>query len=248
MLSASLLVALMAAFSAGLLNGLTGFGIALIGVPLLLLVYEPATVVALVAVLSVLVNAAVVRDSWREADRRLVLALLPWALLGMTAGTEVLRVVDPAHLRLAVGVLVVVFAGLLLRDVRLPGAGTRWGSVLAGAASGTLSSSTGLSGPPIVLLFASRGFPKRAFRASSALYFLAIGPVIIAELALRGLVDAAALAPLALPLVAAAFVGKGVGTALFGRIPEGGFRLVTLGTVILTGALGVATAAHALLP
>lgn len=248
MLSASLLLAALAAFSAGFLNGLTGFGLALIGVPLLLLVYEPGTVAALMAVLSVFVNAAVVWDSWREVDRRVVLALLGPAILAMVAGTEVLRVVGPEYIQLVVGVLVAASAALLLRDdIHLPGAGTRWAPVVAGSASGALSTSAGLSGLPIVLLLASRGLPKRPFRASSALYFLAISPAVFAALALRGLVDAGGLAPLALPLLAAALVGKALGTALFERVSEKAFRLVTLGTVILTGALGVATAAQALL-
>ncbi len=59
--------------------------------------------------------------------------------------------------------------------------------------------------------------------------------------------DAGGLVPLALPLVATALVGKALGTALFKRVSGKAFRLVTLGTVILTGALGVATAARALL-
>ena len=54
MLSASLLLAALATFSAGFLNGLTGFGLALTGVPLLLLVYEPGPVAALMAVLGTL--------------------------------------------------------------------------------------------------------------------------------------------------------------------------------------------------
>ena len=58
---------LLAAFLAGTSTGLTEFGLALIGVPLLLFVYDPTTVVVLTAVLSVFINAAVVWDSWREA-------------------------------------------------------------------------------------------------------------------------------------------------------------------------------------
>ena len=103
MLSASLLLAALAAFSAGVLSGFTGFGLAVIVVPLLLLVYDPKTVVVLVAVLSTSVAAAVVRDSWREADRRVVLALLAPALPGLAAGAEVLRVVDPAYVQLGMG-------------------------------------------------------------------------------------------------------------------------------------------------
>ena len=51
---------LLAAFLAGTSTGLTEFGLALIGVPLLLFVYDPTTVVVLTAVLSVFINTAVV--------------------------------------------------------------------------------------------------------------------------------------------------------------------------------------------
>ena len=68
------------------------------------------------------------------------------------------------------GFFVVVLALPLLRDVELPGAGSRWGPVVAGWASRALSTSTApLAGPPVVLLLASCGFLKRTFRGSSAL-------------------------------------------------------------------------------
>lgn len=246
MLSASLLLPALAAFSAGVAGGFAGFGISVVLVPLLLLVYEPATVVALNGVLSAAIAAAVVRDSWREADRRVVLALLALALPGLAAGAEALRVLDPAYLRLAVGVMVVVSAVLLLRnDVRLPGAGTQWGPPVVGLASGALASSTGLSGPPAALLLTSRGLPKGAFRASIALYFLGLDLALLAVLALWGHLEPG-LAPLALFLVLATLVGKALGTALFRRVSQKTFRVAVLGTVVLTGALGIATALRAL--
>ncbi len=246
MLSVALLVALLSALLAGAVSGLTGFGLALISVPLLLFVYDPRTVVVITAVLSVVINAAVVWDSWRDADRGVVVALLPPAFVGVVAGVEVLRAVDPDYIRLAVGVVVVFSALLLLREVQLPGARTRWAPVVAGSASGALSTSTGLAGPPIVLLLSSRGFQKRAFRGSSALYFLVLSLATLPILFYRGLLDGGD-APLTLALIPAAFLGKAIGTAMLKRISEKTFRVFTLGVVILTGTLGVATAAWALL-
>ena len=246
MLSTALVVALFSALLAGTVSGLTGFGLALISTPLLLFVYEPRTVVVITAVLSIFINLAVVWDSWRDADRRVVLALLPPAFVGIVAGAEVLRIVDPIYIRLAVGIVVVFSALLLLRDIRLPGAETRWGTVVAGSTSGALSTSTGLAGPPIVLLLASRGLPKRVFRGSSAMYFFVMSVVGLIVLFYRGIFDGADV-PLMLALVPAAFVGKVIGTAMLGRVSESTFRVLTLGIVILTGTLGVATAAWALL-
>jgi uncharacterized membrane protein YfcA len=246
LLSAALLVALLSALLAGAVSGLTGFGLALISTPLLLFVYDPRTVVVITAALSIFINFAVVWDSWRDAQRRVVVALLPPAFVGIVMGVEVLRVVNPLYIRLAVGVVVVFSALLLLRDIRLPGAKTRWGTVVAGWASGALSTSTGLAGPPIVLLLASRGLPKRVFRGSSALYFLVMSVVGIFVLFYRGIFEGDHI-PLALALIPAAFLGKALGTAMLTRISERTFRVLTLSIVILTGTLGVATAAWALL-
>jgi uncharacterized protein len=246
LLSAALLVALFAALLAGVVTGLTGFGLALISTPILLFVYEPRTVIVLTTIFSIVINSAVVWDSWHQARRRLALALLIPALFGVVLGVEVLRIIDPDYVRLGVGAIVVFSALLLVRDVRLPGAGTRWGTLVAGSASGALSTSTGLAGPPIVLLLASRDLPKHEFRGTSALYFLPMSVVGLAVLAFRDLVDASEV-PLGLVLIPAAIVGKAVGTALLGRVSERAFRALTLGLVILTGTLGVATAAWALL-
>ena len=240
-----LIVALLAALLAGTVTGLTGFGLALISTPLLLFVYEPRTVVVLTAVFSVFISVAVVWDSWGEARWRLSLALLLPSTVGIFLGAEVLRVAEPSYIRLAVGAVVVFSALLLVRDVRLPGAGTRWGPVVAGSASGALSTSTGLAGPPIVLLLASRGLPKAEFRSTSALYFLAMSGVGLLVLAGRGLIEGGEIW-LALVLVPAAIVGKIVGTAFLKKVSERAFRALSLGIVILTGVLGVTTALWAL--
>ena len=239
-------MALFAALLAGMVTGLTGFGLALISTPILLFVYEPRTVVVLTAIFSIFINAAVVWDSWHEGRRRLSLALFVPALFGIVVGVEVLGVIDPVYLRLGVGAIVVFSALLLVRDIELPGANTRWGTLVAGSASGALSTSTGLAGPPIVLLLASRGLPKHEFRGTSALYFLPISIAGLAVLALRGLVEAPEV-PLGLLLVPAALAGKAIGTALLKHVSEKAFRAVTLALVILTGTLGVATAIWALL-
>lgn len=246
MLSASLLVAALAALLAAILSGFTGFGHAVVVVPLLLLVYDPKTVVALAGALSASVAALVVWDSWREADRRVALALLAPAIPGLWVGSEVLRAADPAYLRLAVGVMVVVAAFLLAGEVRLSGGRTAWGPSVAGFASGALASSTGLSGPPAALLLESRGITKEAFRATISLYFLGLDLMLLTVLAGRGLVDAGRLASLALFLVGVTLVGKALGTTLLGKVSQKTFRAVVLGTVILAGVLGIATALRAL--
>jgi uncharacterized membrane protein YfcA len=241
-----LIVALFAALLAGIITGLTGFGLAMISTPILLFVYEPRTVIVLTVILSIFISVAVVWDSWHDARWRLALALLVPALFGVVVGTVVLGAIDPVYIRLAIGAIVVFSALLLVKDFKLPGANTRWGTIVAGSASGALTTSTGLAAPPIVLLMASRGLPKHEFRGTSVLYFLPLSVAGLVVLAVRGLIEAPEV-PLGLALVPAAIVGKAIGTRLLEHVPEKAFRTITLGLVILTGTLGAMTAVWALL-
>lgn len=237
---ATLVVALVAAFLAGTVSGLSGFGYALVSVPLLLLVFDPATVVVVLSLIGIPVNVLVVLDSWRAVEARIVLTLLPWSALGLVLGTEILFLAEPAHIQLAAGALVVLFAVALLRGTRLPGARGRWGPVVAGASTGVMATSTGLGGPPIVMLFAARGFGRDALRASMAAYLLALGTATLCLLLARGVVEGRHLWVAAL-LLPAAFAGKAIGTSVAKRLPDKEFRKTILGLILLTGLVGVAT-------
>ena len=246
MLSAGLVVAFVVIILAAAVSGLIGFGLAVVAVPLLLIFFEPVEVVVLIAFISLFTNAVIVQDSWREVETRSVLALIPWAVIGLIFGTEILRSANPDYIRLGVGVIVVLSAVLLLRDATLKSIEGHLGTVLAGASSGALATSTGIAGPPIVLLFAARGLPKDSFRASNAAYFLVLSVAIIVTLFVRDIVETSELWTAA-ALVPAAFIGKTLGTALVKRLSDEAFRRITLAIVLFTGVLGVLTAIRALM-
>lgn len=203
--------------------------------PLLLLVYDPATVIPVNAALSVFTTATVAFDARRDVEIKSIALLLPFSLLGLVLGVEVLRAANPDHIRVAVGAVVVVSALLLFRGARLPGAGSRWGDGVAGGTSGLLATSVGISGPPVILLLASRGLPKRAFRANISLYFVFTSFASLVALYLRGLVEPSHLLFAAL-LIPATFAGKVAGATLLGRFSEKAFGTLTLALILATGA------------
>ena len=245
-MSLGLFLAFFIVVVASAVSGLTGFGISVVGVPVLLVIYNPATVVVLIASIGLFVNAVIVQDSWREVDLRSVLMLMPWAVFGVFLGTEVLTRLNAEYIRLSVGLIVVLSAVLLLREVSLPGAKGLWGTVVAGATSGALSTSTGIGGPPIVLLFAARNLPKIQFRVSNAAYFFFLSIVALTTLLARGIAQPSHFW-IAAALIPAAFIGKTLGTALVKRISNEAFRKITLAVVLLTGILGMLTAIRAML-
>lgn len=243
---AALPIALLAALFAGAISGMSGFGYALVSVPLLLLVFEPATVVVVVSFLGVFTNALVVSDSLRAVEARAVGTLLPWSVLGVVAGTEILRLTEAVHVELATGLLVAGFSAMLLRGLTPPGLGGGWGPPVVGASAGLLSGSAGLGGPSIVMLFAARGLPRDAFRATNAACLLALGSLTLSLLLVRGMVGWQQLWISAL-LVPATFVGKAVGTRIAGRLSGAGLRKTALWIALAAGCVGVLGAGWELL-
>jgi uncharacterized membrane protein YfcA len=228
------ILAVAAVLVSGAVSGLAGFGFALVCVPLLLLVYDPATVISVNAALSIFTTTTIAFEARRDVEIKSIALLLPFALVGLILGVEVLRAANPEYIRVAVGVVVVISALLLFRGARLPGSGSRWGDGVAGGTSGLLATTVGISGPPVILLLASRGLPKRAFRANIALYFVFTSSASLVALYLRGLVEPGHLF-LAAILIPAAFAGKIAGAALLSRFSEKAFRNLTLSLILATG-------------
>jgi uncharacterized membrane protein YfcA len=245
-MSTAIAVALIAAVLAGFISGLSGFGYALVSVPLLLLVFEPTTVIVVLAFVGIFTNILVVSDSFREVEVCAVASLLPWSALGLLAGVELLRLVEVVYIEFAAGSLVILFSVMLLRNMSLPGISGVWGPVIAGGSAGIMSTSTGLGGPPIVMLFATRKLARDIFRATNATYFLVLGSLTLSLLLVRGMVEWQHLQISAL-LVPAVVLGKTLGTWLARRLSGANFRTVTLAITLAAGCVGASSAGWELL-
>jgi uncharacterized membrane protein YfcA len=232
---------------AGIITGLAGFGFGVVSVPPLLFIYDPPTVVALGMILTWTGGWVPLLEVWREVRVPKLARLLPWAVFGLFLGALALRLAPAPYLKFAASVAVLAFALLLLRrGTTQPGPKRSWELPLAGLSSGTLSTATGLAGPPVVMLFTLRDLPVPAFRANMIAYLVvidAIGhPTLVAQgiLTQSHLLTGAILAPIAI-------VGRVVGMRLARRVSVPTFRRLTLGLLVTTGLLGSVNAVPSLL-
>ncbi len=242
----ALTLALVAVAGAGIVTGLTGFGFALVSVPLLLLVMPPASVVTAVLVIGWMTSTVNALTSRRHVEPRLLAVLLPTSLIGMIVGGYALRWIQAPALKLIAALLVITFTLLLAvrrRPGRPPG---RRGQALVGAASGVLTTSVGLSGPPVVLLMSAALPDKHRSRATLAAYFALTSPLGLATLLLQGNAPSGAWTAAAV-LVPVALLGRFVGSRLHRRTPPVLFRGLTLGITLAAGLGGLASALSALL-
>lgn len=234
-----LLLAFLIILAAAVAQAVTGFGFALVAVPLLTLAADPRTAVVAAALAGLALTVTVaVRErgfvKWRTAG-----ALLAAAALGLPAGLLVLRVAPERLLTVLIGLAVLGCAALVWRGWRL--ARTRTTLLGVGVLAGVLSTSTGTNGPPLVAAFQAMGFDPRTFRATLAAVFTGNGLFALAGFGLAGQLTATA-AQLGLAGVPAVALGWWYGDALFRRVDAGRFRQMVLGGLVLAGAVIVARA------
>lgn len=224
----------------------TGFGFALVLSPAMFAVLEPEEAVTTLLVLGLALNLLMLfgKGGHPGAIRwRAVSPMLLAALPGLGAGVLLLALMSKPVLQIAVGVGVIGAALAQARpaaravgEARDPALGS---ACAVGLASGALTTSTTVSGPPIVLWLQAHGVPPEEFRASLAASFLGLTLAGGAVLAGGGML---ALDPLFVaPLLAVTVVGQVVGERAFRGLDAARLRSGVLALVLLAG-LGSLTA------
>jgi len=228
-------------FGAAAVSGLAGFGFSIVSVPPLLIFYPPATAIALNKIMTLGTTWIVLLDAWRFVSWAHLRRLVPFAIVGLFGGVWVLRVADPAAIKLAVGVMVIGFALLLLSGLVRHLPERPWMAPVTALASGVSSTSTGMSGPPLVLFFTVIGMPVQAFRGTSVCYFLLLDLVGFPALLSQGLIARDDVV-LALWLAPAALAGRWAGSWLVPYVTPASFRRMVLVLLLATGVVAIANA------
>jgi uncharacterized membrane protein YfcA len=229
----------------------TGFGFALILSPALFAVLDPYEAVTALLGLGLALNLLVLFGEGRPGPVRwrAIAPMLLAALPGLALGTALLALLPKPTLQIVVGIAVLVAAALQGRGDGSaaeadPGEGRATepslGSACAvGLASGALTTSTSVSGPPIVLWLQAHGVRPDELRASLAASFLVLNLVGGAAVLVAGGTGEAVGAAIIAPLLALTLVGHLLGARLFRRLDARRFRSIALGLVALAGAASV---------
>jgi uncharacterized membrane protein YfcA len=224
------------------------FGFPIVATPLLAMVVDVKTAIALSIVPNIVMDALQVgrrsQNLWATARR--VAVLLAFGFLGTVVGTGSL-VVMPA--RLALAILALVVLGFVVLNVsgasfRVPARGEPWLSPPVGFAAGFLGGVTNVPGTLLVLYFHALGLSKQEFVRSVALCFMSYKIAQLVTVASYGLLTW----PLLGASVALTIVGIGafwLGLRVQDALPERTFNRAVL--VFLT-LLGLSLLARSLWP
>jgi uncharacterized membrane protein YfcA len=166
------LAALMAvALVASIARGFSGFGAALIFMPLASTVAAPRTVAALLLIIDLIAAAPFAPNAWKRADRRAVALMAVGALITVPIGTYALTKFDPVTTRWIIIAFVTLLLALLVSGWRYHGKGHPALSVGVGGLAGFCSGLAQTGGPPVVAYWLGRPIAGAVARANIILYF-----------------------------------------------------------------------------
>ena len=230
-----------AAFVAGLARGFSGFGAALIFIPLASAIIGPALAAPVLLLIDAVTALGMIPDAWRRADRRSVGIMSLGALVGVPLGTAILATVDALLVRWTIVGIVVVLLLLLVSGWRYRGQPRKLLTVGVGGISGLFSGAAQVGGPPVVAYWLGGAIESGTVRANIVLYFVVSSTLSIASYLVGGLFTQPVLA-LALATGPAYGIGLYLGSRLFVRPNEAVFRwacyvLIAVAAVISLPAL-----------
>ena len=221
-----------------LVRSVSGFGSALIAVPLLAHFHPLTLVVPLIIVLDVLAALLLTAVGQRagHVDWREVAWLVPGTLLGVAVGLWLLMTIDAGWLLVGLAVFVVFFGLRFLIGVRSNAPVSRRWAWPAGFVGGAVGAVFATGGPPYVIYLGHRIGARQVLRATLSAMFLIDGGIRVAGLLATGLLaraDVLALLPGAALL---AVLGLWIGHHLHVGLSERQVAIVVGGLLVLSGA------------
>ena len=223
-----LILALASALQAG-----TGFGFALMAIPVLSMSVNPVDAIAIVALAGGVMTAHASYRDRKYVDAAVTMRFCIGSLVGLPIGLGLLLLMTETAITAMIGVVVLVSVGAIHFGAHLPNnAPAHW---TAGALSGAMMTSTGINGPPLVLTLHAMQLAQRPFRAalSVAFTFQRVMTLILFVLTDALSAQAVWLSLLGIPAI---LLGWELGNRVFHRLDATRFKRVVEVLLVLSAA------------
>ncbi|MYC08373.1 MAG: sulfite exporter TauE/SafE family protein [Chloroflexi bacterium] len=238
-----LVFAVLVVFFACTVFSAMGFGIGIVGLPLLFLLFDPATSIILLNVMALPVVILVVLRNREHLRPREIVPIVVAGIVGALIGGWVLAMLDIAEYKdiFGIAVLVVIIAltvgGMFRMPFRMPRASIL--GPVCGFLVGLFITGIGVGGPLLVLFFISQGWGRQGTRASMALYFIFMGTALIVGYGLNDLYTPARTTLLLasiVPAMLAALLGDRIAKSLTDAV----WRRGVIALVLVSSTFGLA--------
>jgi uncharacterized membrane protein YfcA len=219
--------------SASFVQGLTGFGFALVALPFLTIIIDIKTAIPLCILGGTLVTSILAFQLKRKCDIKKIAPLFLGSIPGIIFGATLLKTIDSGSIRIFLGILLITYSLYCLKASPAPrNLHNRW-SWFAGFFSGSLGAAFSVGGPPTLIYTTVTGWDKDEIKATLTGFFLASAVLIAITHALSGLTTSRVINHFlwSVPFI---ITGTGIGVWFYKLLPEGRYlKLIYWGLTIM---------------
>lgn len=220
---------------ASLTQGVTGFGFALVAVPLLsFFIPELRNITPIIVIYSLMTNVIMAYKLRSHIYFKRIIYLIVFAIIATPIGTYMLICVNVKLLKFIIGIVIVITAFFMFKNFKIEIKNEKLSYALVGALSGILNGSAGLSGPPIVLFLTNQNVDKDQFRANITFFGLATNIFAVILFWFEGIINNSVLHFTIIYLLAL-IIGVALGIIVSTKINEHIFRNITILLIALLG-------------
>ena len=201
-------------FVAAVVRGFSGFGSALVYLPVAGQFLTPFQAITTIVIFDLLGPLPIVRRAFRECDRGDLFRLMAGLVFALPLGLLTLTLVAPEVFRYTVSLVALFMLVCLISGLRYRGRLTSPLVYGTGGLSGFLQGVAGIPGPPVILLYMASTLATNVIRANMLLFLFLTDIALLPALAIFGRLDFSAVL-LGILLIAPNLAGSVTGAYLF---------------------------------
>lgn len=232
-------------FIASIVRGFTGFGLALVAVPLIQFIMPVTDTAVFIAIINIIFSMIYYRRSRELVKGQPLGRMALWTGIGVAAGTLVLKYINPAFIQLVWGLLIIIIVFALARGFNFRISSDTMAMTFSGLFGGLLAGATGITGPPVAIILSSMKTPREKFNAIISIFILFAVSYALLFYFISGLIQRET-ALLALCSVPALVAGLRTGDYLVSQISQKTFTIVIYIVLVIMGIITLYKGAKAL--
>ncbi len=227
-----------AALLAGIVRGFSGFGTAMVYMPVAAQILGPVEALTTLIIIDFFGPLPLLPRGWRDANRPELWRLGLGLIVALPVGVLFLTSVPVDVFRYAVSLIALTLLALLIAGVRYRGPFTPALLFGTGGLGGFLSGSVGLGGPPVIMPYLASPKPPSVIRANTLLFLFLTDVSMFAILGLTGLLNPDAVV-IGLVLAVPYTVAMVLGARAFRPEAERVYRVAAYSIIALSALSGL---------
>lgn len=227
-----------AAFVASMVRGFSGFGTAMVYLPVAGQFLPPVWALVTLTVMDLVGPLPVLPKVWKDVHKRDLGRMFLGVVVTLPIGVAVLLAIDPQIFRYAVSFVALALLVVLVGGFRYSGTVRGSAVVGIGGASGFLGGVAGLPGPPVILFYMASPHGPATIRANTMVFLLGFDVLLLGILGLEGSLTLTPIA-LGLVLIVPTMLGVLVGGAIFRPEYEKSYRAVAYVIIAVSAISGL---------